>query len=220
MATITLTGGTVTDKLFGGDGDDVLNGGVSGADSLFGGNGVDTLYGRTGNDKIYGGDGNDGTPEDKIGLSGGGGDDTIYGGNGDDLLRGDLGIDTTERRCWRRRNLWRRPEAVDTYQFGPGSEIDLVKVYEDGENIDLLALEFEDLDLTKSGDDLRISIIDTPTDVMILEDFYAEWARPGDDRRDGVRRLSIAALHRPQPMEGRLKASCGGRTVAVAPAYR
>jgi VCBS repeat-containing protein len=53
-----LTGGKLSDLLFGDDGDDVLNG-AGGSDFLSGGDGDDRLIGASGHDVIFGGEGED-----------------------------------------------------------------------------------------------------------------------------------------------------------------
>jgi len=72
----TLTGGELSDHLYG----------MGGADTLNGGNGNDYLEGGTGNDTLNGGDGNDT-------LLGGEGEDTLNGGAGNDQLKGGAGVD-------------------------------------------------------------------------------------------------------------------------------
>ena len=74
----TLSGGSDSDRLFGGLGNDTLNG-DEGDDSLFGGGGADTLNGGTGNDVLLGGFGAD------VIISGTG-TDTIAGGPGNDTI--------------------------------------------------------------------------------------------------------------------------------------
>ena len=68
--TVTITGGTGNDSLYGNDAIDVISGGA-------------------GNDYMYGGSGNDT-------LNGGAGDDILYGGAGKDGLTGDAGKDVFE----------------------------------------------------------------------------------------------------------------------------
>lgn len=80
-----ISSGAGNDKVYGGTGDDILDGGT-GNDNLIGENGADTLNGGTGNDKLYGGNGND------I-INGDGGHDLIYGDANDDTLYGNDGVD-------------------------------------------------------------------------------------------------------------------------------
>ena len=80
-----VTGGSLTDKIFGAGGDDILRG-RDGDDELIGGDGVDTLLGQNGGDVLTGGDGNDK-------LNGGAGIDTMIGGDGNDLYTVDNSSD-------------------------------------------------------------------------------------------------------------------------------
>src|SRR6185369_13559902 len=69
------------------DGDPtVTNTGGSGNDALFGQDGNDSLFGAAGNDTLSGGSGNDF-------IAGGAGNDTLIGGDGNDFLDGDQGSD-------------------------------------------------------------------------------------------------------------------------------
>ncbi|WP_141243668.1 calcium-binding protein, partial [Pseudomonas indica] len=86
----TLTGGLVSDHLYGMAGDDVLNG-EAGQDYLEGGSDNDQLDGGSGNDTLQGGSGNDV-------LIGGVGNDILDGGIGNDSyeFEGDFGYDTIQ----------------------------------------------------------------------------------------------------------------------------
>jgi Ca2+-binding RTX toxin-like protein len=75
--TLTQTGGTGDDDIFGIGGRDFINGGA----------GNDRIVGRAGNDDLRGGDGNDN-------ISGGLGDDILDGGLGSDTLTGGAGADS------------------------------------------------------------------------------------------------------------------------------
>ncbi|MEC3860643.1 tandem-95 repeat protein [Mesobacterium sp. TK19101] len=76
----TLTGGPLSEKVFGNGGADTITG-LAGDDSLAGGADGDVIAGGYGNDALAGEAGNDD-------LSGGAGNDTLSGGPGDDTLRG------------------------------------------------------------------------------------------------------------------------------------
>lgn len=90
----TIFGVAVKDVIGGGEGNDTLVGfggndsiaGGAGNDQLFGGEGADVLTGGTGADVLDGSDSND------I-LTGGAGNDKLYGGTGADVLTGGTGRD-------------------------------------------------------------------------------------------------------------------------------
>ena len=82
----TLSGGSKSDRLYGGGGDDVLYG-FDQNDYLEGNAGDDQLQGSDGDDILVGGAGID------I-LEGGENNDTLIGGRGDDILNGGAGEDT------------------------------------------------------------------------------------------------------------------------------
>ena len=83
--TMTITGSSKADVLFGVGGSNVLIGGAKG-DRLIGRNFEDTLFGNQGNDTLSGGYGADT-------LSGNGGKDAVFGGSHNDSLNGGRGAD-------------------------------------------------------------------------------------------------------------------------------
>jgi Ca2+-binding RTX toxin-like protein len=105
----------------------------------------DAIQGLGGNDRLFGYSGNDtldgGTGDDT--LDGGSGDDTLDGGAGDDALKGGSGD--------------------DTYRWGPGSGSDTIHGTDasaDKWNVLELGpgIVPEDLSVTRSGDDLVLSL--------------------------------------------------------------
>ena len=82
----TITGGNLSDDLYGAAGNDVINGN-GGTDFLYGGLGNDRLLGGLGNDYLYGEGGADT-------LDGEGGNDYMAGGEGDDLYLVDSASDS------------------------------------------------------------------------------------------------------------------------------
>jgi Ca2+-binding RTX toxin-like protein len=82
---LVITGGILSDTLYGGAGNDTING-KSNYDYLYGLAGDDILIGEWGRDFLDGGEGNDT-------LYGGGDSDRLYGGLGDDTLIGQQGYD-------------------------------------------------------------------------------------------------------------------------------
>jgi Ca2+-binding RTX toxin-like protein len=163
----TITGGTSGDALFGGNGNDTLDGGASAGDTISGGDGDDVIVQRVGNGILRGGAGDDtisaGVDNDL--LIGDAGDDTLFGGTGSDTMNGQDGDDLLAGGTG--------AANIDTYLFGPGSEIDRVQDYQEGENINLIGgLGLDEVTLSRSGDDLRIRSDLDAGDVMILLDFY------------------------------------------------
>uniref|UniRef100_UPI003F83DB11 calcium-binding protein n=1 Tax=Cysteiniphilum sp. 6C5 TaxID=3453128 RepID=UPI003F83DB11 len=150
----TLSGTDFAENLRGGEGDDHLMG-AGGSDYLYGEAGNDTLTGN-GNDFLYGGAGND------ILLSQGNWQhNTLIGGKGDDLLitynyttttyvyeLGD-GIDTI-----RRGGSYPYDRFNDVLRFGGG-------------------ITFEDLSLSKQGNNLDIQVGDDENNRVLIENFYA-----------------------------------------------
>ena len=140
-----LLGGEGNDGLLGGAGNDLLLG-QDGNDELHGGEGNDYLYGQDGNDELHGGEGNDE-------LHGGQGDDVITGGSGDDRLHGGTGS--------------------DTYYFQGDSGSDAVR--EEGGANDRIVFGAgtgrENIWLSRSGDDLTISILGAEAELVVEEQF-------------------------------------------------
>jgi Ca2+-binding RTX toxin-like protein len=140
----TLDGGAGQDYMSGGDGDDVLKGGL-GNDVLYGGNDADSLQGNEHNDYLYGDAGNDT-------LDGGSGNDSLQGGNG-----------------------------ADVYRFGRGSGQDSIYNHDSdalGTNADAVELGAgvltTDVVLTRSSDDLLISIAGTDDVLRVQSYFYLD----------------------------------------------
>lgn len=168
-----ILAGTGADNLYGGDGDDAVSGGDGndvvwggeGKDLLNGGVGNDTLRGEAGKDTLLGGDGNDTL------LAGGDGDDTIIAGAGNDILAGDAGNDLLTGGTGD--DSLQGGDGDDTYYFEASSGIDTLTdtvginniLFGDG-------IEFGDLWITQSGQDLRIAVIGT-SDVLTVTGFFA-----------------------------------------------
>jgi Ca2+-binding RTX toxin-like protein len=67
-------------------------------------------------------------------------------------------------------------DGVDTFLFGPGSQVDTIMDYEAGENIDLVGSlngNGAGMILARVGDDLRITSPLDAGDRIVLVDFYA-----------------------------------------------
>lgn len=176
-----LYGDAGEDNLSGGAGEDYLEGGT-GNDFLDGGEGSDLLYGNADDDVLVGGDGDDGgtgfglyggSGSDQ--LDGGAGNDDLFGEVGDDTLIGGLGDDTLEGGL-----------GDDTYYFASGDGDDVIT---DTSGINVIVFGFganangsaafdtaiapEDLWLTKSGDDLIVSVIGGDASVTVTDYFAA-----------------------------------------------
>jgi Ca2+-binding RTX toxin-like protein len=136
-----LSGGDGNDQLFGGLGDDRLDGG-EGEDKLYGEGGKDSLTAGTGNDLV------DGGADDDV-LSGDAGDDQLLGGDGNDTLSGGAGNDALTG-----------GSGNDTYLFSATSGADTIT---DAVGANILAFDqsvsFDRLWMTRSGNDLRVSVI-------------------------------------------------------------
>ena len=157
-----LSGGDGNDTLYGYAGDDLLDGGT-GRDSIQGGDGEDTLKGNTGADTLYGGNGNDILQGDEH-------NDILYGDAGNDLLDGGTGNDSLSGGT-----------GADTYLFAKGSGQDTINNYDIkavGTNPDAILLDAEitssDVTLTRSGDDLLVSINGTDDSLCISSYFYQD----------------------------------------------
>ena len=163
------------DEVHGYDGDDTLNG-EGGNDRLYGGEGNDTINGGAGNDELYGGDGNDilrGGAGDDI-LRGRTGDDVFHGGAGDDFLSGGTG--------------------GDTYVFGTEFGTDTIRNYDaQAEGSTDIArfdhVSIEDLWFSRSGNNLRISVVGTDDQVIVRK-----WYDSAKNRLDRIEAGSSVLL--------------------------
>lgn len=140
------------DRTSAGGGNDTLSGG-DGDDTLYGGSGDDTLTGDAGNDTLHGDDGND------I-LSGGDGNDTLYGNDGNDTLTGGAGNDSLNGGA-----------GDDTYVFDAYSDADTVVDSAGINRVTISGVDNDRIWLTKSGNDLVVSVIGGTT-VATIKDFY------------------------------------------------
>lgn len=143
-------------------------------DIIFGANGADQAYvvfgydtnnaqsvtnsGTSGNDQITGGAAND------I-LSGGDGDDMINGGNGNDKITGGDGDDKLKG-----------GHGNDEFVFNNGDDTDIILDFEDSKDkIDLSnytksdgsKITFNDLSISKSGGDVKITGLDSGDEILI-----------------------------------------------------
>ncbi len=135
----TLLGGAGDDQLTGDDGDDTLYGG-DGLDTLGGGAGVDILYGEAGDDKLVGGAGADQ-------LFGGDGNDVLVGETGDDTLTGGTGD--------------------DLYGFDANSGADRIVDASGVNRITLSGVTSDRVWMTRSGSDLKITVIGGDTAITL-----------------------------------------------------
>lgn len=175
-----------TDNLYGGAGDDVLSG-DDGNDNLYGEDGADSISGGLGNDKLYGGahndvlDGGDGddqlfgqTEDDTLSgglgndiLNGGTGNDVLAGGEGNDNLVGDTGNDTLEG--GRGNDTLNGGVGDDTYVFDRYAGTDTLT---DTSGINTITFDesvaYSDLWMTRVGNDLRIAVIESDTNITVV----------------------------------------------------
>ncbi len=136
-------------KVLGTSGNDTLNGSAY-KDMIIGDLGNDSLKGLAGDDVLYG-DGGDDT------LNGGDGNDILAGGAGNDSLVGDLGS--------------------DTYQFAPGSGVDVVNEYTYTDTgVDTVeftgGINKADLDFLVEGNNLRIQVRGT-SDAVVIQNWFS-----------------------------------------------
>jgi len=193
------------DQLFGGDGADILDGG-SGNDRLEGGDGADTLHGGLGDDRLQGGSGNDHLEgnEGQDYLKGQQGDDTLFGGAGDDRLEGNRGDDRVYGGAGNDHlyGLLDNDQLFggdgndhldgglgdDQLQGGGGSDTYYFTYSDFGSDtigdsggssdvIDLRDRRYEDIWLSRHGDDLRISILGTEDEVLVEGQFAGAGSR-------------------------------------------
>ncbi|GAO52969.1 alkaline phosphatase [Novosphingobium sp. MD-1] len=199
----TLTGNSTDNRLFGLDGNDTIRGGA-GNDVLTGDAGNDILYGDAGEDNIAGGDGNDtiygGTEKDVLdggdgvdklygeagndSLTGGAGGDTLDGGDGDDLLSGDADNDILTGGAGN--DLLAGGTGNDTLNGGAGDDRFVfgrstgVDTLTDTSGTNTLQFDssasFDQIWLTRVGNDLRIAVIGGDTVVTALGFFLSSGA--------------------------------------------
>ncbi|MDA8129849.1 MAG: hypothetical protein M0Z73_14285 [Betaproteobacteria bacterium] len=156
------------------NGRDVIYGDV-GDDVFFGGGGNDLISGNAGDDTLYGDDGGDS-------LYGNEGDDTLDGGAGDDYLSGGAGS--------------------DIYLFGRGSGQDTINDAYDATPGKIDRIEFssdivpEDIDLSRVGNDLLLTISDSGDSLKVLyyfnqNSYVIEQINFADGTSWGVAELSL-----------------------------
>ena len=147
---IPLVNSAAYGAIFGSASDDTLNGTTSG----------DLIFGDSGDDDINGGNGEDH-------LFGEAGTDTIYGGNGNDTLDGGAGYDV----------LYGGNDN-DTYRFGKGYGHDTIDDGRAGSKGDKVVfgdgVSFEDIVISREGDDLILSIKDTE-DSLRIKNQYSDY---------------------------------------------
>jgi Ca2+-binding RTX toxin-like protein len=176
----TLRGGAGNDILTGDGGNDMLYG-DAGEDGLSGGDGNDTLYGGSEKDQLDGGDGNDAlygeAGNDSLTgqagldmLDGGDGDDVLAGGAGNDQLVGGLGNDIMSGGLGN--DILQGGMGNDIYTFDRLSGSDTLLDI-DGSNALTFdnSVSYDQLWLTKVGNDLCVAVIGGDTAVM-LTGFY------------------------------------------------
>lgn len=160
----TITGGAGEDNVDGGEGADTING-LDGDDLVQAGAGNDQVLGGAGDDQLLGHDGDDrlegGMGADE--LLGDGGADTLLGGDGHDTLAGGAGGDTL-----------RGEAGDDVYLFDAGSGSDTIL---DAQGVNSIVFDepvgFDDLWLTRQGDDLRIAVIGGGATITVTGFFAA-----------------------------------------------
>jgi len=147
-----LSGGAGVDTLLGGAGDDQITG-DDGDDTLYGGDGLDTLGGGAGVDILYGEAG-----DDK--LVGGASADQLYGGDGNDVLVGEAGDDTLTGGT-----------GDDLYGFDANSGADRIVDASGVNRITLSGVTSDRVWLTRSGSDLKITVIGGDTAITLANYF-------------------------------------------------
>ena len=162
----TLSGGAGRDEIAGNGGRDLLQGN-GGADTLDGGGGRDVLEGGGGRDQLLGGGGRDllngGGGADTI--DGEGGRDQLEGGGGRDVILGGRGADTLTGNG-----------GADRFVFEPGNGRDVITDFQ--QNRDKIVImegadEFDALQITQVGDDVRIAFANTI--ITVEEDTIANF---------------------------------------------
>ena len=196
----TITGNGADNRLFGHDGADTISGGA-GSDVLTGDGGNDNLYGDAGEDNIAGGDGNDtiygGTENDALdggdgvdlifgetgndSLTGGAGADTLNGGDGDDILSGDADNDSLAGGAGNDvlaggtgSDMLSGGVGNDRYVLGRNSGSDTIS---DVDGINAIqfdsSVSYNQIWLTRVGNDLRVAVIGGDTVAMVVGFFLA-----------------------------------------------
>jgi Ca2+-binding RTX toxin-like protein len=132
--------------------------GLGGTDILNGKDGDDILDGGAGNDTLNGDDGDD------I-LIGGAGDDTLFGKNGNDTLEGGVGDDTLS--CGYGDDILKGGEDNDTYNYTSGSGSDQIFETSGSDLLYVGSMDYRTLWFSKSGSDLKVSIIGTNDDITV-----------------------------------------------------
>ena len=123
---------------------------------LFAGGGDDTVYAGTGDDEVQGQ----------------GGDDKLYGQDGNDILVGGAGDDTLEGGY-----------GSDTYVYNKGDGHDVINNYSHYGDRETDVLKFgegisaEDLEVTRRGNDLTLSLKDGSGSVRIQEHFSSDYTK-------------------------------------------
>lgn len=168
-----VNAGSGNDRVLGNAGVDTLNG-EDGIDTLSGGGGADSLHGGIGADVLAGDDGNDG-------LYGGADSDNLQGGNGNDLMDGGAGSDTLVGGT--HDGYWNTYTGIgsDTYLFGRGDGQDLIFDNDSSAGaVDRIVFKAgvlpEDVQASRSGNDLVLRIVGTTDQVMISNYFLNDAA--------------------------------------------
>ena len=155
-----VNGSHVSEQVFGEDKNDILRG-YAGNDQLFALSGNDWLSGGENDDYLDGGAGNDY-------MLGGAGSDQLGGDAGDDFMRGGPGNDTY---------IYHRGCGVDTIDNQDGGTDWIVFTGD---------LTRDRLRFVKAGNDLEIRISDSPSDRVIVLNWFlndtcpAAYIRPAD----------------------------------------
>ncbi|MEW5756026.1 MAG: calcium-binding protein [Pseudomonadota bacterium] len=165
----TIVGLAKDDVIWGGAGNDVLEG-RDGNDALSGGIGRDILYGDGGDDSLNGSDGDDT-------IYGGSGSDYINGGAGSDLLDGGAGNDTLEGYWYPgdydgKAGLGLR--LVDTFVFGRGYGKDVIYGVNGDRVLIKSGVSSSDVRVSRNGNDLVMSIVDSPDTLTFTNWFYSD----------------------------------------------
>ncbi|RDH42020.1 Ig-like domain-containing protein [Zooshikella ganghwensis] len=145
-----------------------------GDDHLYGEDGNDILIGNGGDDWLYGGNDNDSLyGDDLLATSTASGNDHLYGGQGEDTLYSDLGDDYLDGGADDDTLIVR--EGHDTVVLGQGYGTD--RVYLD-ESVASLSIKIKDDSPTRTlryGSKLVVSLENSPTDVLLIEDYFDMW---------------------------------------------
>jgi Ca2+-binding RTX toxin-like protein len=177
LAPLNFAGSAENDTLYGSVENDVMTG-LAGDDRLYGYGGGDVLTGGEGNDLLEGGEGND-RLEGEAGndtLLGQAGKDTLLGGAGEDILHGLDGVDVLSGGKGDDRLYG--GTGNDTYRFGRGAGADVIDDRDaTAGNVDTIRLDADVtpdmVSLFRHGDDLILSIDESPTQLAVLGHFIA-----------------------------------------------